>query len=60
MRETIIVDKKLKNYFDQTYGKQLADREMLEYKDRLIKFFSLLIEIDRRKNVTKTYEKPIK
>jgi len=32
----------------------------LEEKKRLADFFAVLIEIDRRENVTKTYEKPIK
>jgi hypothetical protein len=31
-----------------------------EEKKRLTDFFVLLIEIDRRKNVTKTYDKPTK
>jgi len=31
-----------------------------EEKKRLVDFFSVLIEIDRRENVTKTYDKPIK
>lgn len=31
-----------------------------EEKKRLVDFFALLIEIDRRENVTKTYDKPIK
>jgi hypothetical protein len=29
-------------------------------KKRLADFFAVLIEIDRRENVTKTYDKPIK
>ena len=31
-----------------------------EEKKRLTDFFALLIEIDRRENVTKFYDKPIK
>ena len=31
-----------------------------EEKKRLTDFFAVLIEIDRRKNVTKTYDKPNK
>jgi len=31
-----------------------------EEKKRLVDFFTVLIEIDRRENVTKTYDKPIK
>jgi len=30
-----------------------------EEKKRLVDFFTVLIEIDRRENVTKTYDKPI-
>lgn len=50
---------KLKNYLEQAYGKKLTDEEVLEYKNRLVKFFSLLAEIDRRENVTKTYDSKI-
>ncbi len=31
-----------------------------EEKKRLVDFFTVLIEIDRRENVTKFYDKPIK
>ncbi|MCL4353654.1 hypothetical protein M1615_04300 [Patescibacteria group bacterium] len=31
-----------------------------EEKKRLADFFAVLIEIDRRENVTRTYDKPIK
>ena len=31
-----------------------------EEKKRLVDFFAVLIEIDRRENVTKFYDKPIK
>lgn len=30
------------------YGKQLTDKEVAEYKDRIVKFFGLLVEIDMR------------
>ena len=54
------VSDKTRQFFEQMYGKTLTDAELLEYKNRLVKFFSLLIEIDRRENVTKTYDEPIK
>lgn len=31
-----------------------------EEKKRLVDFFAVLIEIDRRENITKFYDKPIK
>jgi hypothetical protein len=40
----------------QTKGLVLTPEE----KKRLTDFFALLIEIDRRENVTKFYDKPIK
>ena len=40
----------------QTKGLVLTPEE----KKRLTDFFALLIEIDRRENVTKTYDKQIK
>lgn len=48
-------DTKLRLFFEQAYGKKLANKEVLEYKDRLINFFSLLIEIDQR-NTRKSNE----
>ena len=48
-------DTKLKLFFEQAYGKKLTNKEVLEYKDRLINFFSLLIEIDQR-NTRKSNE----
>ena len=38
----------IKKFLEQAYREQLTDEEVLEYKDRLVKFFSLLIEIDQR------------
>lgn len=38
----------LAKFFEQAYGKKLADEEVVEYKDRAVKFFSLLIEIDQK------------
>jgi len=46
----------LENIKSQTKGLVLTPEE----KKRLADFFALLIEIDRRENVTKTYDKPIK
>lgn len=48
MEKKIVGNQNLKNYFEKQYGKQLTDTEVVEYKDRLVKFFSLLIEIDQR------------
>jgi len=38
----------LRKFLEQSYSKKLADKEVVDYKDRLVKFFSLLIEIDQR------------
>ena len=38
----------LKNYFEQAYDKPFSDAEVAEYKDRLGKFFEVLIEVDQR------------
>lgn len=34
--------------FEKLYNKKLTDSEVLEYKTRLIQFFSILIDIDQR------------
>ena len=36
-----------KEFFEKLYNKKLTDAEVLEYKTRLVQFFSLLIEIDQ-------------
>lgn len=43
-----VINQKVKTYFEQAYGKQLTEAEVLAYKDRLVKFFDLLIQIDQR------------
>jgi len=45
----------LKQFFEQAYGKELSDAEAMEYKKRLTDFFAVLIQVDQRENVTKTY-----
>ena len=41
-------NKNLKTYFEQLYGKELTEAEVLEYKQKLVRFFSPLMEIDQR------------
>lgn len=50
MTEIIATNQKAKEFFEKTYGKKLTEREVSEYKNRLVKFFALLMEIDRRSN----------
>ena len=54
--------KRLREFLEQSYGRKLSESELLEYKDRLVKFFSLLIEIDqgnkRKSNETKIIWNP--
>ena len=45
---TGVISDKTKDYLEKNYGKKLAESEALDYKNRLVKFFSLLIEIDQR------------
>jgi len=47
----------LKTHLEQSYGKPLLDAEYKEYKDRLVKFFSLLMEIDRQQKKKKAHER---
>lgn len=43
------------------YDRELTDTEVAEYKDRFVKFFSLLVEIDQRcKRGGKENEQPNK
>ena len=48
MTNTVVANQEIKTHFEQAYGKKLADGEVAEYKDRLVKFFGLLVEIDQR------------
>lgn len=38
----------IKNFFEQKAGKKLTDIEAVEYKSKLVQFFSLLVEIDQK------------
>lgn len=48
MSEALSKDEKLKTFLEQMYGKVLTDEETEEYKNRIVKFFGLLVEIDTR------------
>lgn len=48
MQQSTSKSEKLKAFLEQMYGKKLTDAEVKEYKDRLVNFFSLLVEIDTR------------
>lgn len=48
MAKTATESEGLKIFLEKTYKRSLSDNEVLEYKNRLVKFFSLLIEIDQR------------
>ncbi len=40
----------LKAYYNEAYGRDALEEEIQLYQDRLVKFFLLLIEIDKRNN----------
>ncbi|OGC51772.1 hypothetical protein A2982_00635 [candidate division WWE3 bacterium RIFCSPLOWO2_01_FULL_39_13] len=45
----LVADKQdLKTYLEQVYDRELSEAEYIEYKNRLIKFFSLLMEVDQQ------------
>jgi len=48
MAQSATQKNRTKDFFERAYGNKLADELVMEYKDRLVKFFSLLIEIDQR------------
>ena len=48
MNQIPVPNEKLKAYFEELYGKKLTEAEVLEYKQKLVRFFSLLIEIDQQ------------
>lgn len=52
-------DSELKSYLENLYGKPLSSSELLEYKNSLIKFFNLLIEIDQTKGVKNEQRKSV-
>lgn len=45
-----MANKKIKGVLEEMYGKELAHEEVQDHKDRLIKFFGLLVEIDMKNN----------
>ena len=54
-----IPNEKLKNYFEELYGKELTEAEVLEYKQKLVRFFSLLIEIDQQNKKRSNETQPV-
>ena len=48
MEQVITTNDNFKDHFEKAYDTTLSEVEVSEYKDRLVKFFSLLIEIDQR------------
>lgn len=48
MKPNIVGNQKLTEYLERLYGTKLPENEALEYKNRLVKFFNLLIEIDQK------------
>ncbi len=46
--EELTKNEKLKVFLEQVYGKPLTEAEIKEHKDRLAKFFGLLVEIDMK------------
>jgi hypothetical protein len=38
----------IKNFLEETYANQLTDDEFWEHKNKLVQFFSLLMEIDKK------------
>ncbi len=45
-------EKSIKQFFEQVYGKKLAYEDVLEYKNRLVKFFDMLTQNYQKENVT--------
>ena len=48
MAQTENKNEKLKAFLEEMYGKELADSEIQEHKEKLVKLFSLFVEIDQR------------
>ncbi len=48
MQQALSKNRRLKAFLEQMYGKELTDAEVKEYKDKLVNFFGLLVEIDMR------------
>jgi len=41
-------NEKLKSFLEQMYGHPISDDELSEYKEKIVRIFSLLIEVDKR------------
>lgn len=44
----MLVNEKTRQFLEEAYGRKLSDQEVVEYKERLVKFFALLMEIDQK------------
>ncbi len=49
---------KLKAYYDEVYGCDISEEEVRLYQDRLLRFFLLLDEIDRKNNSKQKLAEP--
>ena len=52
-------DQRIKSYFEELYGKKLTEAEVFEYKQKLVRFFSLLIEIDQQNKKRSNETQPV-
>jgi len=52
-------NQRLKVYFEELYGKELTDAEVLEYKQKLVRFISHLIEIDQQNKKRSNETQPV-
>ena len=59
MNQIPVPNEKLRAYFEQLYGKKLTEAEILEYKQKLVRFFSLLIEIDQQNKKRSNETQPV-
>jgi len=43
-----------KKFLEDVYGKQIPDTELVDYKNKLVQLFALLIEADRKQTEKET------
>lgn len=48
MAQAITSNSRFREFLEDLYEQELSEAEILEYKNNLVSFFSLLIEIDQR------------
>lgn len=56
MTQASTKNEKIKEFLEGVYGKELAENEVSDYKERFVKYASLLVQIDKKNKKGKKWK----